>query len=108
MGLDSIYAMTAVPARSALEKKRIVEQVKKGDAIHSDSHETPQSQLPPKTEARKPRKGERRKSEEEAEKPRVDRRMSKGRRQGEDENEDLQEQTLTNEDSPFEHIDITA
>lgn len=106
MGLDSIYAMTAVPARSALEKKRIVEQVKKGDAIHSDSHETPQSQLPPKTEARKPRKGERRKNEEETDKPRVDRRMSKGRREGEE--EDTQEQKITNDDSPFEHIDVTA
>lgn len=106
MGLDSIYAMTAVPARATLEKKRVVEQVKKSDAIHPDSHETPQSQLPPKTEARKPRKGERRKNADDAEKPRVDRRMTKGRRQGEEEAQD--EQVVTDDNSPFEHIDITA
>ncbi len=107
MGLDSIYAMTAVPARAAIENKRIVEQVKKGDAIHSDSHEAPQSQLPPKTESKKPRKGERRKNNDEANKPRVDRRMNKGRRKGEGD-EDTVKQSLSQDDSPFEHIDITV
>ncbi|AZG71777.1 hypothetical protein [Shewanella livingstonensis] len=47
MSIDSIYAMLARPVQAVSERKRIVEQVKKASAISADSHEAPQSQLPP-------------------------------------------------------------
>ncbi|WP_394130676.1 hypothetical protein [Shewanella maritima] len=49
-GLDSIYAMLATPKRIKIDKKRRVEQVNVGAAINADSHEAPQSQLPPATQ----------------------------------------------------------
>ncbi|MDD8060317.1 MULTISPECIES: hypothetical protein [Shewanella] len=53
MSIDSIYAMLARPVRAVSEHRRVVEQVNKTSAINADSHETPQSQLPPHI-ARKP------------------------------------------------------
>ncbi|MGI2104166.1 hypothetical protein ACRN9A_03225 [Shewanella frigidimarina] len=47
MSIDSIYAMLARPVQAVSERKRIVEQVKQVSAINADSHEAPQSQLPP-------------------------------------------------------------
>jgi hypothetical protein len=47
MSIDSIYAMLARPVQAVRERKRIVEQVKNASAISADSHEAPQSQLPP-------------------------------------------------------------
>lgn len=47
MSIDSIYAMLARPVRAVSEHRRVVEQVNKTSAINADSHETPQSQLPP-------------------------------------------------------------
>ncbi|MGX9461027.1 hypothetical protein ACWXWU_07235 [Shewanella sp. A14] len=47
MSIDSIYAMLARPVKAVSERKRIVEQVKNVSAISADSHEAPQSQLPP-------------------------------------------------------------
>jgi hypothetical protein len=47
MSIDSIYAMLARPVQAVSERKRIVEQVKNASAISADSHEAPQSQLPP-------------------------------------------------------------
>ncbi|GGI83122.1 hypothetical protein [Shewanella gelidii] len=98
MGLDSIYAMTAVPARVALEKKRVVDQVKKGDGLAPDSHEAPQSQLPPHLERRKPKK-DRRQSADASRRPRVDRRLGKGRREGENVIEEIKRSL---------HIDVMA
>ncbi|GGP51974.1 hypothetical protein [Shewanella saliphila] len=47
MSIDSIYAMLARPVRAVSEHRRIVEQVNRTSAISADSHEAPQSQLPP-------------------------------------------------------------
>lgn len=47
MGLDSIYAMLARPVQALSTRKRNVNKVSLTDAIHPDSHEAPQSQLPP-------------------------------------------------------------
>lgn len=46
-GLDSIYAMLAQPVKAVLHPKRVVDQVNSATANAPDSHETPQSQLPP-------------------------------------------------------------
>jgi hypothetical protein len=47
MGLDSIYAMLARPVQALYNRKRNVNKVSLTDGIHPDSHESPQSQLPP-------------------------------------------------------------
>ena len=47
MSIDSIYAMLARPVQAVSEHKRIVKQVSSVSPISADSHETPQSQLPP-------------------------------------------------------------
>ncbi len=52
MGLDSIYAMLARPVKAVFQPKREVEQVKTSSAIAPDSHEAPQSQLPPEIDKR--------------------------------------------------------
>lgn len=52
-GLDSIYAMLATPKRATSDKKRRVERVNTTSAISADSHEAPQSQLPPVNTQRK-------------------------------------------------------
>ncbi|ABE53638.1 conserved hypothetical protein [Shewanella denitrificans OS217] len=49
MGLDSIYAMLARPVQALYNRKRNVNKVSLTDDIHPDSHESPQSQLPPST-----------------------------------------------------------
>ncbi|QYJ75746.1 MULTISPECIES: hypothetical protein [Shewanella] len=46
-GLDSIYAMLARPVKATLERSRRVKQLDNDTAIDKDSHEAPQSQLPP-------------------------------------------------------------
>jgi hypothetical protein len=58
-GLDSLYAMLARPTQSVLEPRRTVEQVNTTTPIAPDSHEAPQSQLPPKLERRRALKDER-------------------------------------------------
>ena len=47
MSLDSIYSILATPVRLVSTHKRIVKQVDVGSEINADSHEAPQSQLPP-------------------------------------------------------------
>ena len=47
MSIDSIYAMLARPVQAVSEYKRIVKQVSNVSPISADSHEAPQSQLPP-------------------------------------------------------------
>ncbi|QIR15852.1 hypothetical protein [Shewanella aestuarii] len=47
MSLDSIYSMLATPIRLVSTNKRNVKQVDVCSAINPDSHEAPQSQLPP-------------------------------------------------------------
>jgi hypothetical protein len=47
MGLDSIYAMLARPVQAFTNRRRNVNKVTLSDEIHADSHEAPQSQLPP-------------------------------------------------------------
>ncbi len=58
VALDSLYAMLARPVKQVVKRKRVVEQTEHTDPIHADSHEAPQSQLPPHLERR--RHGERR------------------------------------------------
>jgi hypothetical protein len=60
-GLDSIYAMLAQPVKAVLHPKRIVDQVSSTTANAADSHESPQSQLPPTLEGRDTRVRDRRK-----------------------------------------------
>lgn len=50
-GLDSLYAMLAQPVKPVFTPKRVVDQVSGATANAPDSHETPQSQLPPTFEA---------------------------------------------------------
>ena len=52
MGLDSLYAMLARPVKAVLEPKRVVEQVQTSHELAPDSHESPQSQLPPKVDTK--------------------------------------------------------
>ncbi|MGL5408046.1 MAG: hypothetical protein ACRDAP_04860 [Shewanella sp.] len=52
-GLDSLYAMLAQPVTAQLQPKRIVDQVGGASANAADSHERPQSQLPPALHGRK-------------------------------------------------------
>ncbi|GAA0792980.1 MULTISPECIES: hypothetical protein [Pseudomonadati] len=47
MNLDSIYSMLATPVRLISNRKRIVDRVDVTSEIAADSHEAPQSQLPP-------------------------------------------------------------
>ncbi|GIU03549.1 hypothetical protein C9I43_18220 [Shewanella morhuae] len=60
-GLDSIYAMLAQPVKAVLHPKRVVDQVSSATANAADSHESPQSQLPPTLEGRDTKVRERRK-----------------------------------------------
>ncbi|NRD75863.1 hypothetical protein HQQ94_22145 [Shewanella sp. VB17] len=52
IGLDSLYAMLARPVRARIKRKRIVEKTENSTEIAEDSHESPQSQLPPNLEHR--------------------------------------------------------
>lgn len=61
-GLDSIYAMLAQPVKAVLHPKRVVDQVSSASANAPDSHETPQSQLPPTLQSRNTKVRERRKN----------------------------------------------
>ena len=47
MNLDSIYSMLSTPVRLVSHRKRIVDRVDDSSEIAADSHEAPQSQLPP-------------------------------------------------------------
>jgi hypothetical protein len=47
-GLDSLYAMLARPATASIKLKRKVVQASHSTEMAEDSHEAPQSQLPPK------------------------------------------------------------
>lgn len=63
-GLDSIYAMLAQPVKAVLNPKRVVDQVHSATANAPDSHEAPQSQLPPTLERRDAKVRDRRKESE--------------------------------------------
>ncbi|MFT5235416.1 MAG: hypothetical protein ACI90A_000779 [Shewanella sp.] len=52
IGLDSLYAMLARPVQASIKRKRIVEETENSSGITEDSHEAPQSQLPPDLERR--------------------------------------------------------
>ncbi|WP_110457564.1 hypothetical protein [Shewanella algidipiscicola] len=92
ISLDSVYAMLARPVVQITKRKRIVEQTENIEAIHADSHEAPQSQLPPHLE--------RRKKEERRANPRGDRR---GRAHRKAQEQRAQDEALS---SPLPHIDI--
>ncbi len=49
MSLDTIYAITATPPKQVGSFKRDVKKVSNSNALDADSHEAPQSQLPPNT-----------------------------------------------------------
>ncbi|MBW8185741.1 hypothetical protein [Shewanella nanhaiensis] len=53
IGLDSLYAMLARPVQASVKRKRIVEETENSAGIAEDSHEAPQSQLPPNLERRR-------------------------------------------------------
>ena len=52
ISLDSVYAMLAKPVLSKLKTKEKVKRIDNSAAISADSHEPPQSQLPPHLERR--------------------------------------------------------
>lgn len=52
IGLDSLYAMLARPVQASIKRRRIVEKTDNSSEIAEDSHESPQSQLPPNLEHR--------------------------------------------------------
>lgn len=58
-GLDSLYAMLAKPATANIKLTRKVVQASHSNDMEQDSHEAPQSQLPPKLS---PLKSDRRKA----------------------------------------------
>ncbi|MCE9680302.1 hypothetical protein LZP69_14175 [Shewanella sp. AS1] len=60
ISLDSIYAMLARPINRVEPPKRVVQQTSHTGELEADSHESPQSQLPPHLERR--RGGDRRAS----------------------------------------------
>ena len=93
--LDSLYAMLARPIQQVVKRKRVVEQTEHTDPIHSDSHEAPQSQLPPHLERR--RRGDRR----------ISSRPGREDRRGQARREQVQKQAKEEAlDSPLPHIDI--
>lgn len=49
MNLDSLYAITARPPKQVGTFKRDVKKVSDSGVINADSHEAPQSQLPPES-----------------------------------------------------------
>lgn len=65
-GLDSLYAMLAQPVKAVLHPKRVVDQVSSTTANAPDSHESPQSQLPPTLEGRDTRVREDRRKQSDA------------------------------------------
>ena len=92
IGLDSLYAMLARPVQASIKRKRIVEEADNSSGIAEDSHEAPQSQLPPNLERRHTREDRRGTS-------RGDRRRRS--KQGEESKADITSLT-----SPLPHIDI--
>jgi hypothetical protein len=92
VALDSLYAMLARPVVQVDKRKRIVQQTENIDNIHADSHEAPQSQLPPNLERR--RHLERRTTS------RGDRRKNSNK----EEQQQAQEEEVLS--SPLPHIDI--
>lgn len=92
ISLDSVYAMLARPVIQVSKRKRIVEQTEHIEAIHADSHEAPQAQLPPHLE--------RRKQKERRANPRGDRR---GRAHRKAQEQRAQDEAMS---SPLPRIDI--
>lgn len=95
VALDSLYAMLARPVVQVDKRKRVVEQTEDIDSIHSDSHEAPQSQLPPHLERR--HHLERRTTS------RGDRRGQAKQEEQNEEQEKIQQEIIS---SPLPHIDI--
>lgn len=93
IGLDSLYAMLARPVQASIKRKRIVEEAENSSGITADSHESPQSQLPPDLERRQTIEDRRGAS-------RGDR-----RRQTKDTELDTDKDRVT---SPLPHIDINV
>ncbi|MCG9713781.1 hypothetical protein L1D32_11275 [Shewanella insulae] len=95
VALDSLYAMLARPVQRVVKRKRVVDQTEHIDPIHADSHEAPQSQLPPHLERR--RQGDRRIN------PRPGREDRRGQARRQQAQKQAEEEAL---DSPLPHIDI--
>ncbi|RTR29255.1 hypothetical protein [Shewanella atlantica] len=97
VGLDSLYAMLARPIPAVIKRKRVVEETEYIKGIAADSHEAPQSQLPPNLERRHAIE---------------DRRGSpRGDRRGQTEKEEERKKELAKAqqeaiESPLPHIDI--
>lgn len=97
VGLDSLYAMLARPVPPVIKHKRVVEQTEYIKGIAADSHEAPQSQLPPSLERRHA-------IEDRRDSPRGDRRGQKEKeKEQEEELAKAQQEAI---DSPLPHIDI--
>lgn len=52
LSLDSLYAMLAKPIQAQIKTKNKVKRLESSAAMTADSHEDPQSQLPPHLERR--------------------------------------------------------
>ncbi|MCL1059770.1 hypothetical protein L2729_17505 [Shewanella gelidimarina] len=105
ISLDSVYAMLARPPLREIKQKNGVKPVDNSAAIAADSHEQPQSQLPPNLERRQSRE-ERRKTPPGLYQlePRLERRKNyvEDRRDDEERHSPADQE----DDSPFPHIDI--
>ncbi|WP_299795223.1 hypothetical protein [uncultured Shewanella sp.] len=97
VGLDSLYAMLARPIPPVIKRKRVVEQTEYSKGIAPDSHEAPQSQLPPNLERRHA-------VEDRRASPRGDRRGQKERE--EKRKEEIAKAQKEAAESPLPHIDI--
>ncbi|NMH66380.1 hypothetical protein [Shewanella salipaludis] len=95
ISLDSMYAMLARPVRSVFRPKRTVEPVAAATKIATDSHEAPQSQLPPRLERRKTSIDRRRD-------PDADRRHHTET----DRRRSSRQETDANSQTPTDHIDV--
>ncbi|PKG75687.1 hypothetical protein CXF83_01465 [Shewanella sp. Choline-02u-19] len=105
ISLDSVYAMLARPPLREIKQKNGVKPVDNSAAIAADSHEQPQSQLPPNLERRQSRE-ERRKNPPGLYQlePTLERRKNyvEDRRDDEERHSPADKE----DDSPFPHIDI--
>ncbi|MFT5789785.1 MAG: hypothetical protein ACI8SJ_001904 [Shewanella sp.] len=105
ISLDSVYAMLARPPLREIKQKNGVKPVDNSAAIAADSHEQPQSQLPPHLERRQSREDRRKKPAGLYQlEPALERRKNYVEDRRDD--EELHTSIDHEDDSPFPHIDV--
>ncbi|MCL1050839.1 hypothetical protein L2755_14570 [Shewanella abyssi] len=105
ISLDSVYAMLARPPVREIKQKNGVKPVDNSAAIAADSHEQPQTKLPPNLERRQSREDRRKNPVDLCQlEPSLERRNN----DAEDRRDDEERHTPPDneDDSPFPHIDV--